>query len=416
MHVIAEADELDDSTRELLRDFDERGFVVVRDFLTDAEIERLVRDYEAQPRAANQNYDLKNAGDVVSGEIRSGQFTAIADFTGKVAASTTSKCDTLGTGCYFAVSQGINFGFHQDHECYWMNQDVYHYLNYYIPVVKPAREKSNLHVIPFDRMPAEMRDQLIGQGATRFIPTIGEHGAFSNDSTGSIRCHSPLNLDDLIATPELAAGDLLLMRGDMLHKTQDTSTDRVALSFRAFDSRKVVSRNVLLSGGLHKLVMMLRDPGAYSAILATFEHHGQDELTVRAVIETIEESSQSLPEGDFLRLLLSRRSPEELHRLQYAAYLMGLTRGDHEGIRPHAGRHPLLFTVIVTGLAARRDPHLGPLGTDRPVIQRREIRVADAGGMGFRGPEARREMEVGDTHAGHRKHTPTTMPETPGPV
>ena len=337
MHLIPEPDELDDGARELLRDFDQRGFVIVRDFLTGPEIERLVRDYEAQPLAANENYNLKNAGDAVSGEIRRGLFTAIADLTGKVAAATTSKCDTLGVGCYFAVSQGIDFGFHQDHECYWMNQDVHHYLNFYVPVVKPVCDKTNVTIVPFDRMPAEMRDQLIGRGATRFIRTIGKHGAFSNDSTGNIRCHSPLNLDDMTETPELAAGDLMLMRGDMLHKTQDASTDRVALSFRAFDSRKVVSRDVLLSGGLHKLLMMLRDPGAYSAILATFDHHGKDELTVRTVIETIEDSSPSLPEGDFLRLLLSRRSREELHQLQYAAYLMGLPEKVAKGFSPILG-------------------------------------------------------------------------------
>jgi hypothetical protein len=337
MHVIPEAVALDDSTSEMLRDFDQRGFVVVRDFLTDAETERLVRDYADQPRAANENYNIKNAGTTVSGEIRRGEFTAIADLTGTVAAATTSRCDTLGVGCYFAVSQGIDFGFHQDHECYWMNQDVHNYLNFYVPVVKPVREQSNLTIVPFDSMPAEMRVQLVGQGATRFIPTIGNHGAFSNDSTGHIRCHSPLNLDDISETPELAAGDLLLMRGDMLHKTQDASTDRVAISFRAFNSRKVVSRKVLLSGGLHKLMMMLRDPGAYAAILAAFDYHGTDELTVRTVIETMDGPSPTLQEGDFLRHVLSKRSQEELHQLQYAAYLMGLPEKVAKGFSPMLG-------------------------------------------------------------------------------
>ena len=41
----------------------------------------------------------------------------------------------------------------------------------------------------------------------------------------------------------LSVGDVLLTRGDMIHRTQDSDTDRVVLSFRAFDDSLTVTRD-----------------------------------------------------------------------------------------------------------------------------------------------------------------------------
>lgn len=61
------------------------------------------------------------------------------------------------------------FPWHQDRENYWMWNDVKNYLNFYIPVVKPIVEKSNLTVVPLDRLHSrapEIHDRLISRGAT----------------------------------------------------------------------------------------------------------------------------------------------------------------------------------------------------------------------------------------------------------
>ena len=40
----------------------------------------------------------------------------------------------FGGGTYFSTEKGINFGWHQDHESYFVNQTHQHYLNIYMPI------------------------------------------------------------------------------------------------------------------------------------------------------------------------------------------------------------------------------------------------------------------------------------------
>ena len=49
-----------------------------------------------------------------------------------------------------------------------------------------------------------------------------------NEDRGAAR-FANVRMEELAVTPHLAAGDLLLMRGDIVHRTQDTDTARVAL-------------------------------------------------------------------------------------------------------------------------------------------------------------------------------------------
>ena len=101
-----------------------------------------------------------------------------------------------------------------------------------------------------------------------------------SDDLGTIRV-VPGGLDALAHTPELAAGDLLLLRGDVAHRTQDTSTARIALSVRATNGAAVVRRSRLASGGVRKALMMARNPQPYSMAFQAFDAAGTDELSVR---------------------------------------------------------------------------------------------------------------------------------------
>jgi hypothetical protein len=334
MHII-EPSCLDEAMSTLLSTFDSRGYVVVRDFLNSEEVERFASDFRAQAVGDSKNYVIKSVSDELTREVNSGRFSPIAKMVGQVAATTSTKCDGLRGGVYFASELGTNFGLHQDHESYWQHQDHQHFLNMHIQIVKPDPERSNLQVVPFDRLPTEIRDRMVGNGASRLLRGFGEHGVFSDDSSGTIRCHAPENLEALIETPQLSSGDLLLMRGDVMHKTQDADTKRVALSYHAVNSRQVIRRDVLMSGGLHKLLMMMRDPAVYSAILAAFSRQGKDELAVGELLADLYTAPATVPEPRaWLRQLLAARTTDEILQLQYSIYLAKLPESALEKARP----------------------------------------------------------------------------------
>ena len=68
-------------------------------------------------------------------------------------------------------------------------QNHYDYLNFYIPIVKPDIEKSNLCLIPFDVLERESPkayEFLVRGGATHFHP-LGERCLAVSDETGDVR-------------------------------------------------------------------------------------------------------------------------------------------------------------------------------------------------------------------------------------
>ncbi len=110
-----------------------------------------------------------------------------------------------------------------------------------------------------------------------------------------------VNLDDLACTPQLDAGDLLLMRNDMFHRTQDNDTARVALSVRAAYSSAVVKRAQLANGGLAKAARMAKARRQFESMFRAFDEAGQDEMAL----------------GEFLaaaRAIESRPGPRDAER------------------------------------------------------------------------------------------------------
>ncbi|MAV27324.1 MAG: hypothetical protein CMQ05_14620 [Gammaproteobacteria bacterium] len=210
----------------------ERGFVHVPGFLDPEETEALAQDYR-QGQFHRTVYTLGHATpeaiELIGDKIRAllTQFEDVPQF----------KPSRFGGGAYFATEKGINFGWHQDHESYFINQTHQHYLNIYIPVIKPEREHTNLCVIPIDRFKERSPDawSVLEWGGAATAKTEGGQTTISNDHAGGLHAELDFELEELCETPELVAGDALLLRGDMFHRTQDNDTERVALSVRAFN-------------------------------------------------------------------------------------------------------------------------------------------------------------------------------------
>ena len=261
------------------RDLQSRGFVVVPGFLAPAELAGFRADFNTQPVAPNSNYQLTDMSPAANADMR----RRVLDVLGRVQATTDLKVDLPTSGQYFATGakRGIYFPWHQDHESFFQIQNHYDYLNFYIPIVKPRPDKSNLSIVPFDvlaaRSPRTYR-RIVRGGATRFDRIGPFHIALHDDGCTVHVVRG--NLDQTAHSPMLHAGDLLLMRGDVIHKTQDAETERVALSFRAVCSSTIVRRSRLLRGGLLKAQMMANNAAMYQRLIGTFDAAGCAEMTL----------------------------------------------------------------------------------------------------------------------------------------
>ena len=272
-----------------LRDLESRGFVVVRDFLSGEELDALRADYATRPMDQNGNYNARTPTSTAIASFAE----RIDDVVRQVREQTSIRADVHvpTTSNYFTVgvADGVYFPWHQDHESYYVLQNHFDYLNFYLPIIKPELHKSNLCVVPFDVLAEaapNIHDFVVRSGAGFFRPVAGRTVAINEDRGAARIAH--VDLEALAVTPHLAAGDLLLMRGDIVHRTQDTDTARVALSWRVANGNTVIRRDRLASGCRQKAVMMRKHTEPYRQLFQAFELAGRDALTLRDVLDLYE--------------------------------------------------------------------------------------------------------------------------------
>ncbi len=269
-----------------LTDLETRGFVHIRGFLSPAEVQSLHDDHARTTLDANGNFNSKSP----SAEVMAALLPRFDDVLRQVNSTTSVRADVYvtDTSVYFAVGSavGVNFPWHQDHESFYIVQNHFDYLNFYMPIVKPDPAKSNVSIVPFDVLKREApkaHDFLVGNGAGHFVPVAGRWLA-TNDERGGVRVINA-DLEALAVTPELNVGDLLLMRGDIVHRTQDADTARVALSWRAAAGSTVVRRDRLAAGGVRKAQMMRRHTEPYQKMFDAFERAHKDAMSLTELLD-----------------------------------------------------------------------------------------------------------------------------------
>ncbi|MCC7416392.1 MAG: hypothetical protein IT176_04560 [Acidobacteria bacterium] len=290
-------------------DLETRGFVLVRAFLSDAELREYRIDFDRQPvDAANRNYRMVPASVEANARIR----IRVEEVLERVREQTGLRPDAPQAASYFATGAkgGVRFSWHQDHESFFELQNHYDYLNFYIPIVKPLREKSNLCIVPFDVLerdsPATYRRVARG-GAARFVRMGGLQLIVCDDAGTVHRMRG--DLEHLAHTPMLDAGDLLLLRGDMIHRTQDADTDRVALSYRVYRAQSPISRRRLAAGGLMKAIMMANNSERYERMFKAFDLAGRTEIGAAELMQALDRMPpvNSCGPRQFLRYLMVQK-------------------------------------------------------------------------------------------------------------
>ena len=256
------------------RALETRGFVVHRAFLSDDDRAALLRDYESSAVEDNRNYKLKTVG-IKAFALMRRKLDAVA---AAVRAATSIDVDSFQGATYFA-NELTSLDWHQEFEPYYLCEDLYNYLNFYIPFAKDDPDRSNLVVVPFDTLHDHHRtahDRLLRNGAQKFV--LDGRRTIVHSSTDGRRHVLDLDLEAVAECPPLHAGDLLVVRGDVVHRTQDTSTRRIAASFRMARGSSVVHRARLAECGPYKLAVMMRNRRTFEC---AFQHFiDRDETTV----------------------------------------------------------------------------------------------------------------------------------------
>jgi hypothetical protein len=259
-----------------------RGFSVLPGFLSEQSLAGFVSDYAQGQDLENKMYTL--------GFADPAHVEAIKPDIRTLLALLRKDCDVdinfIGGGAFFAIDNGIDFGWHQDHESYFLNQTHRNYLNFYIPVVKPAAEKTNLSIIPVDTFAARspgLWQKLVWGGAATATFKDGRT-AISDDCRGGVHGILDYDIEEMAETPVLAAGDALVLRGDVFHRTQDTETSRVALSVRMFNDTHQVSREHFQQTCEVKNWFMKSNAHMYDRVAKVFEEH--ESLTYRELMDS----------------------------------------------------------------------------------------------------------------------------------
>jgi hypothetical protein len=248
------------------------GFIVIPQFLTADEVELLVTEYN-RVKAGKAHDPVKNKNASVSvGLVPTGLKDKIANFLTQVNLLTDLSANYVLPGVTYFDNRRVKYNWHQDHDTYYMWQNSYNFLNFWIPIVKPQHDQSGISVIPFDvimpLIPKLAQQRLIGHGAKKF-PTKTNTTVMRDDSVGDY-ISLDINIEEFKQTPSMAAGDLLLMRGDVIHKTENSLTRRVAVSIRVCDADYALSKAVFYTQCAYKKLYIDNDPKAYEAFHKQF--------------------------------------------------------------------------------------------------------------------------------------------------
>lgn len=256
---------------------------MIKKFLSQEECELLKADYWVQSHCYQEknNYNLVASNRLLE-SVKEKVNACLAD----IKETTALDVDTLiGTSNYYHNIISARDYYHQDHESFYFWQQNKNFLNFWIPIDKPNPTESGLIVIPMDKLaeliPNDMH-RVINNGATAYYPK-SDHTVVINNNDGSEYAFD-VDISSIEVVPELCAGDLLLMRGDLIHKTQNTSIPRLAISIRCTQGSAPINKSVLLNGCTAKKKLLAGSPGRMKRLLTKFKDLGRDIITSKELL------------------------------------------------------------------------------------------------------------------------------------
>jgi hypothetical protein len=266
-----------------LYDLESKGYCVIKNFLTPDILDILKTDYAEQlalhkEKKVNLNYNVIHTNHLLNDTL----LPILSDIN----KSTNITIDRISQNGSYINTHLINFDWHQDHESYYIWQDSYNAVNFWIPIIKPEINKSGLSIIPhdalLDRCPEIFNTIIKGKGA-KTLKQMGSKTLIMDEETGD-QIILDFDINQLAITPDLGPGDLFLLRQDIIHKTQDIETCRTAISIRAINRNTILYKEKLVTGCAHKQKMIERNPLPYKKILQYFENNNITECSIAEIL------------------------------------------------------------------------------------------------------------------------------------
>ncbi len=242
-----------------------RGFVVLKDFLDSTDISLAIEEF-------NQ---IKVRRGIMQGRC------VIMEKFGKlvndISTETNLKLNLINLGSAYFDTRIFKNSWHQDHEPYYKWQNSYDSINLWAPIIKPQSDVSGIEIVPFDNLATKISEELlkgefIGKGAKSFKSQPTQTTVYDDEDGKTYTLD--FSLSEVSESPRLSVGDVIVMRGDLLHKTQDTLTGRVAMSTRATNGDGIIYREKFLSGCQRKRMMINANPNGFKMLNKVFVEDG----------------------------------------------------------------------------------------------------------------------------------------------
>jgi hypothetical protein len=278
-------------------DLETRGFVVLRNFLNEDEL-ATQREFLARSEPAPVKvFYAEVASPAALAPIRE----KVQALLPVISSATKLRLNAVRPDGTYFIAKRAKFGWHSDAMSFFFHQDLYNYLNIWIPLIKPDPDRTGMSVIPMDTLAQrhpEIAAAITGRGDVEINDGVLDVERDGNTTTWQVDAAS------LGLSPSVRAGDALIVRGDVLHETQDRDTDRVAVSVRAFDLDKKLTKAEFLSMGARKYRRMrLEASFASIGMLGVFWSTGRDEVSVREMLAAKQRLDEREPREVMFHLL-----------------------------------------------------------------------------------------------------------------
>lgn len=270
------------------QDLETKGFLVIKNFFSNELVSTLIDDYKSQKElflkfgGNNKNYGVINSRHFLSNNL--------APLLQEISRESNITVNITRPFSAYFDNNITNFGWHQDHEPYYIFQDMYNAINCWIPIIKADKSKGGLGILPNDvlesRCPDLFKNQLLGRGAKSFKILEDHTTLMNNDDIGGSTI-LPFNIDELAVYPDMSPGDLLVLRQDVIHKTQDTSSERVSVSVRCLNSNTILTKKHFLSGPDKKKEMINKNQSAYSKLIKKFVDEDIETISIYNFLNNI---------------------------------------------------------------------------------------------------------------------------------
>lgn len=255
-----------------------RGFIVLKSFLDTEDIARAIEEY-------NQ---IKVKRGIMQGRcVIMEKFGKLID---KISFETNLKINSINLGAAYFDTGVFTNSWHQDHEPYYKWQNSYDSINLWAPIIKIKSNISGIEIVPFDNLASKISKELlesefIGKGAKSFKSQPTQTTVYDDEDGKTFTLD--FSLSEISEIPEISVGDAIVMRGDLLHKTQDANSRRVAMSIRATNGNGIITKEKFLSGCQRKRMMINANPKGFEMLNQLFLKEGRDTATVFDIMKNL---------------------------------------------------------------------------------------------------------------------------------